>query len=70
MDSIQRKVIATRFIKFAIVGGIGVGMLLGLTTLLTEVAGLHYVLSLCIAIPIVTIWNFTGNLRWTFNDKR
>lgn len=69
MNNIQFKITATRFVKFCIVGGVGAGILLGLTTLLTEVAGLHYVFSLCIAIPIATVWNFTGNLKWTFRGK-
>lgn len=69
MDSIQCKVIATRFVKFVIVGSIGALIVFGTTTLLTEVANLHYMLSLAIAIPLATIWNFTLNLKWTFNDK-
>lgn len=69
MDSIQRKVIATRFAKFCIVGSIGALIQLGTTYLLTEVANFYYMFSLAIAITLATIWNFTGNLKWTFKGK-
>jgi len=69
VDSIQRKVIAVRFLKFCLVGSVGAGIQLGITYLLTEWVGLWYMLSLCIAIGLATIWNFTGNLRWTFKGK-
>ena len=69
MDSIQRKVIASRFVKFCIIGSIGAVIQFGVTFLLTEFVQLHYMFSLAIAIGIATIWNFTGNLRWTFKGK-
>jgi len=69
VDSIQRKVVAVRFLKFCLVGGIGAGIQLGITYLLTEWAGLWYIFSLGIAILLATIWNFTGNDRWTFKGK-
>lgn len=70
MDSIQRKVIATQFGKFIIVGGIGALIQLSTVYILTEVANLHYMISLGFAIVLATVWNFTGNLKWTFARKK
>lgn len=58
-----------KFTKFIIVGSVGAGIQLSLTYMLTEWAGLWYMLSLCIAIVIATAWNFTGNLKWTFKER-
>ncbi len=65
----QRKSLAIKFLKFIAVGGVGAGIQLGTTYFLTEMAGLHYMFSLSIAIVLATIWNFTLNLRWTFKEK-
>lgn len=58
-----------RFIKFACVGGSGVGVhfgiLYGITTL-----GLIYWASTIIAIIIAMTYNYTLNNYWTFGDKR
>ncbi len=57
-----------RFLKFCLVGSGGALIQLGLTYLLTEKLGLWYMLSLCIAIGLALVWNFTWNLKWTFNE--
>lgn len=58
--------LAIRFLKFCAVGGVGAGIQLGMTYLLTEFWGLWYMFSLCVAILLATAWNFTGNYKWTF----
>ncbi len=88
MDSLQRKVIAIRFLKFCLVGGVGALIQIGVFTLFTNVLKkvvtridtlsflgysieieYRFLVSLAIAIIVVTIWNFTGNLKWTFREK-
>jgi len=64
----ERKVIATRFLKFVIVGGIGCLIQLSITYLLTEILNLYYMFSLAVAMVLATVWNFTGNLKWTFKQ--
>ena len=69
MQSTLNRLPFRKFIKFIIVGSIGAGIQLGITYLLTEFANLYYMVSLVIAIILATVWNFTGNLRWTFKGK-
>jgi len=64
------KCLLKRMIKFAIIGGIGVPIQLGLTYLLTEYAHMWYILSLAITIGITFIWNFTMNSIWTFRKDK
>jgi dolichol-phosphate mannosyltransferase len=59
-----------RFAKFCMVGGSGVVVNEGLLFLLTEFAGLFYLISSIIAIEVSIITNFILNDYWTFNDKR
>lgn len=65
-DTIIKRLPYAKFIKFCLVGSGGALIQLGMTYLLTEVVGLWYMLSLCIAIGLALIWNFTFNLKWTF----
>ena len=58
-----------RFIKFCLVGLSGVGVNLGLTWLLTESAGLYYVVSNAIGIETSIISNFLLNNYFTFADR-
>ena len=59
-----------RFIKFCLVGLSGVGVNLGLLWLLTERAGLFYVLSAAISIEASIVSNFLLNNFLTFSDRR
>lgn len=58
-----------RFIKFACVGGSGVGVHFGVLYGLTT-AGLIYWASAIIAIAIAMTYNYTLNNWWTFKDAR
>lgn len=58
-----------RFIKFACVGGSGVGVHFGLLYGITS-AGLIYWASAIIAITIAMTYNYTLNNYWTFKDTR
>jgi len=58
-----------RFIKFCAVGASGVLVNEGLLWLLTEFAGLFYLVSSAIAIEVSIITNFLLNESWTFRDR-
>jgi len=59
-----------RFLKYCVVGGIGTLIVLGVTYLCTEVAGLWYMLSLVIAALVAAVWNFTGHRFVTYAKER
>lgn len=58
-----------RFLKFAVVGGIGVPINFGILYGLTE-TGLHYVASAFIAIMVAMTVNYLLNHYWTFWDRK
>ena len=58
-----------RFLKFAVVGGTGVLVNMGVLALLTEAAGLVYQVSSLVAIETAIIWNFFLNHHWTFRKS-
>ena len=62
--------LATKFGKFAVVGGIGACIQFGVTYLFTQKFHLFYMWSLVISIGITTIWNFTLNMFWTFRETK
>lgn len=55
------------FIIFAMIGIIGLGLTELLLWLLTDVAGLYYVLSKAIATILVYFWNFGARKKILFN---
>jgi len=55
-----------QFIKFAIIGGIGVVINLGITYCFTEYFGVYYMISNCLGIIVAMSCNFVGNKVWTF----
>lgn len=58
----------SRFLKFCIVGGSGVIVNMGLLWLLTEIAGLYYLISSAISIETSIVTNFILNDYWTWKD--
>lgn len=58
-----------RFVKFMLVGGSGVLVNLAVLWLLTEQAGLYYLLSAVFAIELSILSNYTLNELWTFHDR-
>ena len=60
---------ASRFLKFCLVGASGVVVNLGLLWILTEVAGLFYLVSAAFSIEISILSNFALNELWTFRDR-
>jgi len=66
----RRKGELTRFVKFCLVGASGVLVNMGLLWLLTESAGLFYLISATISIESSIISNFLLNDLFTFPDRR
>ncbi|MFC2032044.1 glycosyltransferase [Chloroflexota bacterium] len=66
----RRKGEILRFVKFCLVGLSGVLVNTGLLWLLTEFAGLFYLLSAAISIESSILSNFTLNDYFTFRDRR
>jgi len=66
----RRKGELVRFLKFCAVGLSGVLVNMGLLWLLTEFAGLFYLLSAAISIETSIISNFILNDYFTFRDRR
>ncbi len=59
-----------RFIKFALVGGIGNFWHYGLLWILTEYAGLWYGTSLAISVFVAMTNNYFINHYWSFSDRK
>jgi dolichol-phosphate mannosyltransferase len=66
----RRKGELLRFVKFCLVGLSGVLVNLGLLYLLTEFAGLYYLISAAISIESSIVSNFILNNFFTFADRR
>ena len=67
----DRRVIGTGFFlrrlgKFYAVSQIGLVINIGVLLLLTNVFGLHYLLSNLVGIGFAMIWNYLANLGWTW----
>ncbi len=60
----------TRFVKFCIVGASGTLVNMSLLWLLTEFAGLPYLVSAVIGIETSIVSNFTFHDFFTFSDRR
>jgi dolichol-phosphate mannosyltransferase len=58
-----------RFFRFAIVGGMGVPINLGILVVLKEI-GLHYVAAVILATEITMTINYLLNNYWTFSNRK
>jgi dolichol-phosphate mannosyltransferase len=61
---------AMRFIKFGVVGALGVVINVGILHLLTEYCRFDYKIGSIFAIECAIINNFLWNFFWTWNDRR
>jgi dolichol-phosphate mannosyltransferase len=59
-----------RMVKFVLVGASGTVVNLSLLAVLTETAGLLYLVSGAMAFEASVVWNFFLNDRFTFGDRR
>ena len=58
-----------RWLAFNGVGVLGVGVQLGLLTLLVHGGGLHYLVATAIAVEITVLHNFIWHQHWTWRDR-
>jgi dolichol-phosphate mannosyltransferase len=65
-DSLRSKL--TRLGKFNSVSLVGLGINLSVLYVLTEFAGIYYLISNILAIMAVFIWNYIGNVAWTWPE--
>ena len=59
-----------QFTKFALVGGSGSLIGLGILWIFTELAGWYYLVSLTLALLVSVSNNYLWNSKWTFKDKK
>ncbi len=59
-----------RFLKFGLVGLVGVGVNLGLLFVLTAWAHFFYLISAAMAVEASILGNFLLNYLWTWGDRR
>ena len=57
-------------VKFFIVASVGLLLNSVIMAFGTETLALHYLIAQALAIGMVLIWNFFGNLLWTFKDGK
>ena len=67
--SIQEQRNSVMYVKFIIVSLIGMGIQLGITSVLVEGAALYYMYAAGIGIAIAGAINYVVNRRWTFGIK-
>jgi putative flippase GtrA len=58
-----------RWLKFSAVGWLGVGVQLGMLTLLAGHLGVHYLVATALAVESAIIHNFFWHERWTWGDR-
>ena len=68
-DSIEEQRNSVMYVKFLIVSLIGMGIQLGITSVLVEGAAVYYMYAAGIGIAIAGAINYVVNRRWTFGIK-
>jgi putative flippase GtrA len=58
-----------RFLRFNVVGGIGILVQLAAVTLLVGVLGVHYLVATAIAVEMAVLHNFAWHERWTWRER-
>lgn len=58
-----------RWLKFSAVGWLGVGVQIGMLTLLAGQLGMHYLVATALAVESAIIHNFFWHERWTWDDR-
>lgn len=58
-----------RWLKFNLVGGVGVLLQLALLALLTSMLRLHYMVATALAVELTVLHNFAWHERFTWRDR-
>ncbi len=69
-DEARHVGLAKALAKDHVTRSIGMGINVGCLYVLTEFAGLFYMLSMLVGIGLATLWNFVGNVRWVWTPSR
>lgn len=69
IDKLLRRIFSTEFIKFNVVGGVGILVNMAAYILLKDWLLLHYMVSGALATEISIINNFILNDLWTFRNR-
>jgi putative flippase GtrA len=59
----------TRFVRFNVVGLLGVGVQLGAAWILVGLLHLHYLVGSAVAIELSVLHNFVWHERWTWSER-
>jgi putative flippase GtrA len=59
-----------RFVRFNVVGVLGILLQLAAAALLVGVLGFHYLVGTALAIELAVLHNFAWHERWTWRDRR
>lgn len=70
IERIVKKIISPEFLKFNVVGGVGVMVNLLSYILFNDYLHLHYIISGTLATELAIINNFILNDLWTFRDRK
>ncbi len=66
---VARRLLGSRFVRFALVGASGVAVNLGALWCLAGVLGVRDVLASAMAVEVSIVWNFALNDTFTFRDR-
>jgi putative flippase GtrA len=58
-----------RFLRYYLVGAMGLSVKFSVLTALVEFAGVGYLASTAVAVEAAVMHNFTWHLRWTWRDR-
>jgi putative flippase GtrA len=58
-----------RFLRFNVVGALGIAVQMAAAALLVGVLGLHYLVGSALAIELSVLHNFAWHERWTWADR-
>jgi len=64
------KILALRWLKFNLVGAMGIGIQLGCLAVLSGVLHLHYLAATALAVEAAVLHNFVWHQRFTWKDRQ
>jgi putative flippase GtrA len=67
---IPGKTSIVRWLKFNVVGAMGIVVQLLALTLLLRILGIHYLWATVLAVETAVLHNFIWHWRWTWSDRR
>jgi putative flippase GtrA len=68
MSPLAQRGLGVRWMKFSVVGLLGIGVQLAMLAVLTR-SGLHYLLATAIAVETAVLHNYAWHRRWTWGER-